>query len=85
MKTMNFLWYRCHFCPPNLFDIFSNRSEFLWYSPDIMPTLVEIAQTKLPGKIGGISIVPALLNVKHDGSKQKIHEYLYWEFNLKEQ
>ncbi|MGB9747684.1 MAG: arylsulfatase [Bacteroidales bacterium] len=44
---------------------------------DIMPTLAEIAGTKTPEGIDGISFVPTLLGK----GKQKQHDYLYWEFH----
>lgn len=43
---------------------------------DVMPTLAEIAGTKAPAKIDGISFLPTLLGK----SNQKKHDYLYWEF-----
>ena len=57
------------------------KSDFLWYFPDVLPTLAEIAHIIPPGKIDGISIVPTLLETKQNGNRQKKHEYLYWEFN----
>lgn len=42
---------------------------------DVMPTLCDAAGIKAPGKIDGISFMPALLQ-----QKQKQHAYLYWEF-----
>jgi arylsulfatase A-like enzyme len=45
------------------------------YFPDILPTFCEIAGTKIPGNIDGISILPAL----RGNNKQKTHYYLYWE------
>ena len=44
---------------------------------DVMPTLAEITNQKLPVKTDGISMVPTL---KGSG-KQKKHAYLYWEFH----
>ena len=54
-------------------------SDLLWYFPDVMPTLAELAQAKLPGDIDGISIVPELLGPGTVGREQRKHEYLYWE------
>ena len=45
---------------------------------DIMPTLVDIAQTESLEKTDGISFLPTLLG---NGEEQKQHEYLYWEFH----
>lgn len=44
---------------------------------DLMPTFAEVAGTKAPDTIDGISFLPALLAQKD----QKEHEYLYWEFH----
>lgn len=43
---------------------------------DIFPTFTQIAKTETPNNLDGISILPALRS-----SKQKQHEYLYWEFH----
>lgn len=43
---------------------------------DILPTFAELAGTKAPDGIDGLSFVPELLDV---GSQEK-HRYLYWEF-----
>lgn len=42
---------------------------------DIFPTFCELAGTKAPGVLDGISFVPTLL-----GNPQRTHKYLYWEF-----
>ena len=55
-------------------------SDFLWYFPDVLPTLAELAHAEYPAKVDGISIVPTLLGEKNAGSKQRNHKYLYWEF-----
>ncbi|MHC4557925.1 MAG: arylsulfatase [Planctomycetota bacterium] len=54
-------------------------SDHLWYFPDVMPTLAELAGVKPPENIDGISIVPTLLGENVAGRKQKKHEFLYWE------
>ena len=54
-------------------------SDFLWYFPDVLPTLAELAGGKPPKDIDGISIVPELIGEKAAGRKQKLHKYLYWE------
>ncbi len=41
-----------------------------------MPTLCDLAGTAAPADIDGVSIAPTLLG--HGG--QKLHEYLYWEY-----
>jgi arylsulfatase A-like enzyme len=50
-------------------------SDLLWYYPDVMPTLAELAGAEVPKECDGISIVPTLLG----RGEQKTHEYLYWE------
>ncbi|WP_430811007.1 MULTISPECIES: arylsulfatase [unclassified Carboxylicivirga] len=45
---------------------------------DMMPTFAEIAGTKAPEGIDGISILPTLTAQ----GKQKEHDYLYWEFHV---
>ena len=55
-------------------------SDHLWYFPDVMPTFAELAGTKPPQNIDGISIVPTLLGEDAAGRQQREHEYLYWEY-----
>jgi len=45
---------------------------------DVMPTLAELAGADAPEDIDGISFLPTLLGKTH---KQKVHDYLYWEFH----
>jgi arylsulfatase A-like enzyme len=54
-------------------------SDFLWYFPDVMPTLAELAGASAPANIDGISIVPTLLGEAAAGRTQQKHEFLYWE------
>ncbi|MCK4292884.1 MAG: arylsulfatase [Planctomycetes bacterium] len=54
-------------------------SDHLWYFPDVMPTLAELAGAKPPDNIDGISIVPTLLGEKTAARNQKNHKFLYWE------
>jgi len=42
---------------------------------DVLPTVAELAGTRPPAGVDGISFVPALT-----GGRQRQHEYLYWEF-----
>ncbi len=56
-------------------------SDLLWYFPDVMPTLAELAGAKAPGDLDGMSIVPELLGEQAAGRKQQTHEYLYWELS----
>lgn len=52
----------------------------IWYFPDIMPTLAEIAGVEAPANTDGISILPTLLGEDEVGRKQPVHEYMYWEY-----
>jgi len=54
-------------------------SDHLWYFPDVLPTLVELAGADLPREIDGLSIAPELLGESVVGRAQAEHEYLYWE------
>ena len=53
-----------------------STSDHLWYFPDVFPTLTELAGTKTPEQVDGISILPTLLAK----GQQEEHEALYWEF-----
>jgi arylsulfatase A-like enzyme len=57
------------------------ESPLLWYFPDVLPTLVELAGVKAPGDIDGLSIVPELIGETAAGRRQQQHEHLYWELN----
>lgn len=48
-------------------------SNFPWAFWDVMPTFAELAGTKAPEGLDGISIVPEL-----KGEQQPDHEYLFW-------
>ncbi|MBN2476586.1 MAG: sulfatase-like hydrolase/transferase [Pirellulales bacterium] len=54
-------------------------SDLLWYFPDVLPTVAELASAEAPKDIDGMSIVPELLGKDAAGRKQPRHEYLYWE------
>ncbi len=54
-------------------------SDLLWYFPDVLPTVCEIAGAEPPADIDGMSIVPELIGEKRAGRKQPQHEFLYWE------
>lgn len=45
---------------------------------DYLPTFAELTGKNIPKDIDGISMLPTLLG---ETSKQKQHEYLYWEFH----
>ena len=53
------------------------RSDYLGYFPDILPTIAEATGATPPADIDGISILPTLLGRT---GQQKLHAYLYWEF-----
>ncbi len=56
-------------------------SDRLWYFPDVLPTVAELAGATPPKDSDGVSIVPELLGEKAAGRKQPEHQYLYWELN----
>ena len=58
-----------------------STSDHLGYFPDIMPTLAELADCKVPAHVDGISIVPTLIGESAAGRSQDSlqHEFLYWE------
>lgn len=45
---------------------------------DVMPTLADLLEIRLPKKTDGISYLPTLLG---DPKNQKKHDHLYWEFH----
>jgi arylsulfatase A-like enzyme len=53
-----------------------SASDLAWYFPDVLPTLADIADTKAPEKIDGVSVLPTLLGQPQDLSERR----LYWEF-----
>lgn len=54
-----------------------SQSDFVGAFWDLLPTFAQLAGTKAPKDIDGISFAPTLL-----GQKQKqTHAYLYWEFH----
>lgn len=56
-------------------------SHHLWYFPDVLPTVAEIAGAQAPADIDGISLLPELIGEAAAGRRQAQHEYLYWELN----
>lgn len=54
-------------------------SDLLWYFPDVLPTVCELAGVQPPDDTDGISIVPELLGEQAAGRQQRRHQYLYWE------
>jgi len=55
------------------------RSDLVWYFPDVMPTLSEIAGANehLPERVDGISIAPTLTGRT---DQQRKRNFLYWEY-----
>jgi arylsulfatase A-like enzyme len=51
-------------------------SDLIWYFPDVLPTLADLAGTQPPKQIDGVSISPTLFGKPQDFSNR----YLYWEF-----
>ena len=52
-------------------------SDFVWAQWDFLPTAADIAMTKSPKGIDGISIYPLLTGQTQTNK----HEFLYWEFH----
>ncbi len=52
-------------------------SDFPWAHWDVLPTLADVAMTKAPKGIDGISIYPLLTSQPQTNA----HEFLYWEFH----
>lgn len=55
-------------------------SDLVFYQPDVLPTLTELAKAETPADIDGISIVPTLLGSAAAGREQERHPHLYWEY-----
>jgi arylsulfatase A-like enzyme len=54
------------------------RSDFVSYFPDVMPTIAEATAAKLPAEANGVSILPTLIGEKAAGHAQTPHDFLYW-------
>ena len=52
-------------------------SDFIWANWDFLPTVADIAMTRSPTNIDGISVLP-LLTGKMQTNR---HDFLYWEFH----
>jgi arylsulfatase A-like enzyme len=52
----------------------SDRVSAFW---DFLPTAAELAQVKVPEKLDGLSLLPALLGKPNTNQ----HDFLYWEFH----
>lgn len=55
-------------------------SDHVWYFPDVLPTLAELAGAETPDGLDGISVVPDLMG----SEEQPRHDYLYWELGFGE-
>jgi arylsulfatase A-like enzyme len=55
-------------------------SDLVWYFPDVLPTLADLAGASLPENIDGTSVLPTLLGEKQDLGNR----FLYWEFHERE-
>jgi len=58
-----------------------SRTEHISAFWDVLPTMAQIAGIDPPADIDGISFLPTLLD---QNSKQKQHDYLYWELGGKQ-
>ena len=54
-----------------------STSDHIGYFGDLMATACDLAEVETPAGLDSISFLPAL---KGQGSRQKQHDYLYWEF-----
>lgn len=54
-------------------------SNLLWYFPDVLPTVAELAGATMPVDIDGKSIVGELLDLETEPRPPSLHDYLYWE------
>lgn len=52
------------------------ESDLVWYFPDVMPTLADLAGVQPPRQIDGQSVLPALKGEDQDRSGR----FLYWEY-----
>ncbi|GAG39384.1 unnamed protein product, partial [marine sediment metagenome] len=52
------------------------KSSFIWDMRDVFPSLCELAGTKTPANLDGISVLPTLL-----GKQQKSRDIHYWEIH----
>lgn len=55
----------------------SQVSDFVWALWDFLPTAAEVARTKPPEALDGISVLPLLTGREQTNH----HEFLYWEFH----
>ena len=55
-------------------------SDLLFYQPDVLPTLADLAGAETPADVDGLSILPELIGAETAGREQPQHEFLYWEY-----
>ena len=55
-------------------------SDLLFYQPDMLETIAELAGVQKIPDNDGLSIAPTLLGAEAAGHPQQQHEYLYWEY-----
>ena len=55
-------------------------SDFVFYQPDMLPTISELCGARIPNDTDGISIVPTLIGEEMVGRSQEIHKMMYWEY-----
>ncbi len=54
-----------------------STSDLVWYFPDVLPTLADIAGAEVPENIDGVSVLPTL----HGKNQDLDDRFLYWEFH----
>jgi arylsulfatase A-like enzyme len=57
----------------------NTTSDVPWAFWDFLPTAAEIAGTRAPGGLDGVSMLPTILGSKAAGQKQPPHQFMYWE------
>lgn len=55
----------------------SRTSDAVWYFADLMPTLAELVNARIPSGLDGISVLPAILGKNQNTADR----FLYWEFH----
>ena len=54
-------------------------SDYPWYFADVLPTLAELTNTRIPENIDGMSMKSAIFGAGQD----PVHRFMYWEFHEK--
>ncbi len=55
------------------------KSDWLGYFPDVLPTIAAAVGTPVPEGVDGISFLPTLIGAEAAGHPQAEHNFLYWE------